>query len=83
MLYYGGQQEWLDAHVKQPGDATYRIIRVECAENEMARHRGADGDFGGFNIADFSHHDDVGILTQDGSQPVCKCQIDLRLYVYL
>ncbi|MPN47564.1 hypothetical protein SDC9_195167 [bioreactor metagenome] len=27
-----------------------------------------DGDLGGFQIADFAHHDDVRILTQEGTQ---------------
>ena len=34
----------------------------------MAGLRGADGDFGGFDVADFADEDDVGIVPEDAAQ---------------
>jgi len=41
---------------------------VEGAEDKVAGEGGVDGDLGGFQIADFTDHDDVGGLAQHGAQ---------------
>src|SRR5580704_8475676 len=37
------------------------------------------GDLRRLQIADFSHHDDVGVLAQDGAQPACESHLDLGI----
>ena len=53
------------------------------AEHLMAGEGGFDGNFGGFLIADFADHDDVGVLPQNGAQGVGERQADLLLGGYL
>ena len=45
----------------------------------MTRQRRLHGDLGRLEVADFTDHDDVGILTQERSQRVREVQTDLRL----
>jgi len=49
----------------------------------VAGERGVDGDFGGFRVADFSDHNDVGVLPQVSAQTnrkrVADFWVDLAL----
>ena len=49
----------------------------------MAGERGADGDVGGLAVADFAHHDDIGILADDVAQAAGEGEADLRIDVDL
>ena len=42
-----------------------------------------NGDFGGFTIANFADHDDIGILPEDRPQPCGKRQADLGIHLHL
>ena len=41
---------------------------MEGAEEEVPGQAGFDGDAGGFGVADFTDHEHLGILPQQGSQ---------------
>jgi hypothetical protein len=43
-----------------------RIVGVQRGQHEVAGLGCLDGNLGGFEVADFTHHDDVGILAQKG-----------------
>src|SRR5665213_132473 len=64
----------LNAHVNKPADYVRHIIRVHRGEHKVPRQRRLNGDLRGFIVADFSHHDLVRIVTQDGAQPSGKGQ---------
>ena len=49
----------------------------------MAGQGCLDGDFCRFKITDFSHHDDVRILTEKRPQRGGECQPDVVIDVYL
>ncbi len=42
-----------------------------------------DRDFGGFQVADLTHHDDVRVLTQEGAQRLGKIETLLGVHVDL
>ena len=75
----GRQQEGLDAHVGQAGDGAGRVIGVQRGEHQVTRQRGLHGDLRGLEVADFTDHDDVRILAQDGAQGLGKGQLDLGI----
>ena len=81
--YDASQQKWLDPHVQQTRDSPHRIVGMQSGKHHMPSHRGADGNFGRLEVSNLSHHDDVGILTQNSAQPVGEGQIDFRLHVDL
>ena len=43
-------------------------------EHQVSGKRGVDGDLRGFGVADFAHHDLVGIVTQNRTQAAGKGQ---------
>ena len=50
---------------------------MQCRKDEVAGEGAADGDLGGFQVAHFSDHDDIGIAAQDTAQAGGKSQVDL------
>src|SRR5205823_12689094 len=73
----------LHIHIEQPRDAADGIIRVQRAENKMTRHRGADRDVCGFDVANLTNHHNVRVLPQNVTETFGKGQIDLWLHVNL
>ena len=53
------------------------IVGVKRRKNQMARQRSLDGNIGRFLVADLSHKDNIGVLTQDRTQASGKREIDL------
>ena len=53
---------------------------MQCGEHEVPRQRGPDGEFCRFAVADFSHHDDVGVLAQERSQ--CRGESEVDFWVH-
>ena len=49
---------------------------MEGAKDQVAGERGADGDFGGFEVAHFPDHDDVGVATEDGTKAGGEGEVD-------
>ena len=49
----------------------------------MPRLGRPDGDFGGFKVANLAHHDDVGVLAQEGTQAGGEGQAHFRVDVDL
>src|SRR5262249_5832723 len=50
------------------GNRAGGVVGVQRTENLVAGERGANGDFGRFEIADFADHDDVRVLPQNRTQ---------------
>src|SRR5262249_17728832 len=65
-----GNQEWGDAHVIEARDGARGIITVHRAEHLVAGQGRFDGDFGGFGIANFPDHDDVGVLAENRTEGI-------------
>ena len=62
-LNRGCNKKRLNAHVEQSRDGAWSIIGVECAQDKVAGQRGLNGNFGSFQVANFTHKNDVGILS--------------------
>src|SRR6056297_3015124 len=57
-----------NAHVGQTGDRLRRIVGMQRGEYKVTGLRRLDGDLGGFDVAYFPDHDDVGLLAQERAQ---------------
>src|SRR5690606_3093976 len=68
--------EGLDTHVGQAGDSRHGIVGVQSRQYQVTRQRGLYGNLRGFQIADLPNHDDVWVLSKDGSQGSGEIQID-------
>ncbi len=71
-------EERLDAHVEQARRRRHRVVRVQRAENQVARERGVDRDFGRLQIANFADQDHVRVVPQKAAELPCERQADLR-----
>src|SRR6185369_2730686 len=60
----GNEVIWLDAHVQKAAYYVDNIVCVDCRENEVTGQRRLDCDLGSFRVANFSHHDLVGVMSQ-------------------
>ena len=58
----------LDADVVQTGDRAGSVVGVQGAEDQVAGEGGLGGELGGFGVADFADHDNVGVLPQQRAQ---------------
>ena len=72
----GTDQERFDSHIVEPGDSASGIVGVQSGENLVAGESRFDGDIGGFVVANFTDHDDVRILAEDGAESIGKAQTD-------
>ena len=77
------EQEWFDIHVEQACYPADCVIRVQRAENEVARHGCANRDVRRFHVANLAHHHDVRILPQNVAQAAGKREINFRFHVHL
>ncbi len=62
------------AHIHQARQRGGGVISVHRREHHVAGLRGLDRNVSGFQIADLAHHDDVGILAQEGAQRIGEIQ---------
>ena len=60
---------------RKRGDGFRRVVGVQRAEHEVAGHGGADGDIGGFRVADLAHEQDVDVLAQRGASVLAKVRL--------
>ena len=74
-----GEIERVDPHVQEADDGFRGAVRVERAENEMARQRRLDAGLGRFKIAHLAHHDHVRIRPEEGAHGGGEVEADLRL----
>src|SRR6476646_4730223 len=70
----GDEVVGLHAHVQEASDHVHHVVGVYGGEHQVAGERRLDGDLRGFRIANFSHHDLVGIVAQNGAQPAGEGQ---------
>ena len=78
-----GHEERFHAHVHQARVGAGGVVGVDGAEDEVAGERGADGDLGGVEVADFTDHDDVGVLAQHVAQGAGEGEADLGAHLHL
>src|SRR6266849_142506 len=64
----------LDAHVQEAAQHVHDVVGVNSGENQVTGECRLDGDLRGLVIADFAHHDLVGIVAKDGAQAARKGQ---------
>ena len=76
-------QERRDAHVVQARDGAGSVITMHRAQHLVAGERGFDGDFRGFGIANFTDHDDVRVLAQNGAQGIGEGEADFLFHRHL
>ncbi len=78
-----GDVERRHAHVGQPHQGRGSVVGVQGRHHQVTGLRGLDRDVGGFEVADFADHDDVGILSQEGAQRVGEIETCLFIDVDL
>src|SRR6266404_1924592 len=64
----------LDAHVQKSTEHVHDVIGVDRSKNQVTGERRLYGDLRGLVIADFAHHDLVGIVAQNRPQAARKGQ---------
>ena len=79
----GGDEERLHAEIDQARDGGGCVVRVQSAEDEMAGEAGVGGDGRGLEVANFSDHDDVRRLAQDGTERGGEGHPDLGVDLHL
>ena len=79
----GADEVVFHAHVGESCDSAGGVVGMERRKNEVAGEGGADGDVGGFAVADFTNHDHVGILAHNMADAGGERQSDLRVDVHL
>ncbi|MPN29258.1 hypothetical protein SDC9_176709 [bioreactor metagenome] len=67
-LQRAGNEVGLHPQVHQPVDGGKGVVCVNGGEHQVARHGGAQGDLGGFAVADFADGHNVRVLPQHGPQ---------------
>ena len=79
----GTEQEWLHPHINQPRHRTNGSIGMQCGHDQVAGQTRLHGNFCGFNIADFAHHDHIWVLAQNRPQPPGKGHVGLVVHLGL
>ncbi|OQA32513.1 MAG: hypothetical protein BWY57_01875 [Betaproteobacteria bacterium ADurb.Bin341] len=69
--------------IKQASNRRGRIVGVQGGQHQVPGQRGLDRHFSRFQIADFTDHDDVRILTHQGAHAIGKPQVDGVLHLHL
>src|SRR5689334_13852354 len=70
-------------HIKQPRDYADGRIGVDGGKHEVSSKRGLNGKSCGFTISNFSHHDDIRVLTENGTKSGSKRVPDIRKHLRL
>ena len=79
----GGDQKWLDPEVHQAGHGRCSVVGVQGAENEVTCQACIRCDRRRLQVANFTDHDYVRCLAQNGTQRDRKGQPDIRIYLHL
>src|SRR5262245_7961201 len=74
---------WLNPHINKPRDSADGIIGMKRAEYQMTGERGANSNFRGVHITNFSHHDRIGILPQNRTKATGERKTDFRMNLNL
>ena len=72
-----GHEERLDAHIEKPRRRGGRVVRVQGAEHKVARQGGLNGSLCGFEVANFTDHHHVRVMTQNVAKPTPKREANL------
>ena len=79
----GSDQVGLNAHFEQASHRADAVVGVERGKNQVPGLRGADGNFGGFKITNFTDQNDIGVMPQDGAQARGESEADLFAHLDL
>ena len=82
-FHRAGSQIGFHAHIDQSRKGAGGVIRVQSAEDQVARQRGLDGGVARLSVTDFPDENHIGIVTQNAAQAVSEGQPDLRVDVDL
>ncbi|MNQ78045.1 hypothetical protein D3C85_929470 [compost metagenome] len=74
-----GQQEGLHPHVAQARHGPGGVVGVDGGQHQMPGQRGLDRDARRLDVADFTDHDHVRVLAQDGAQARREGHADLGI----
>ena len=78
-----GHEEWFRPHINQTVDGAWGVVGVDGGENQMPGQGGSDGNLCSLRISNFSHHDDIGRLTEEGSQGPGKGETNFFIHLNL
>ena len=76
-------QEGFDPHVHQTRHRANGVVGMQRGEHQMAGEARLHRDLRGFEIADFTDHDDVRVLAQDSAQGAGEGELYLGVHLGL
>ena len=76
-------QKGLDPHIGQPQKCRGRIVGVQRGKYPMSRQRRLYGDTRCIDVSNFTDHDRIRIVSQDGTQSSGECKTDVRMHLKL
>src|SRR5262249_53158828 len=79
----GGNQERLDTNIDQARNSARRIVRMQCTEYQVSRQRCLHSDLSSLTVTNSPHQDDIGGLTQHGTNDTREVQADLMFHLDL
>src|SRR6058998_203646 len=82
-LHHRREQKRFHIHVEQTCDATYGIVRVQRAKNEVASHGRANRYVRRLDVADLADHHYIRVLSQNVAETFGKSQINLWFHIDL
>ena len=79
----GSYEKRLNTEIHQARDRSGRIVGVQRTEDKVTCKTGVRSNARCFEISNFTNHDDVRCLAQNGTQGGRKSHSDLRIHLYL
>ncbi len=61
-------EEGFNTHIDQPCNGSGCVIGMNGAQDEMSGQGCLNSDLGCFKVSNLPHHDDIGILTEKGTE---------------
>ena len=74
------QQVGFHTHIQQTRYGSRSVVSMQSRKNQMAGKGTANGNVGGFAVANLTNHDDVRVLSNNGPQTIGKIQTTLAVY---
>ena len=78
-----GDQIALHTHIQQTGNGRSGIIGMQGADHQVAGNRSLDGDGCGFAVTNLTDHDNIRVLTKDGTKAVGEGQLRFNVDLHL
>ena len=72
-----------NAHIYQTDDGRSCVVGMQGRQNQVTGDSGTDTDIRRLRVTHLTDHDDIRVLTEDGSQSCCEGHTSLGIYLNL